>query len=623
MSFSRIVCLPDLLRGKRGFPEAFFDLVRESILQGSGLDIGFSPGGKKPHSLSPQFDLVRFRALAGVDMESADQQAQWAASYHRIASGALDYLFTHLPPGCLVLSFEIPPWLVRACTERGVGFLDIRPSPLRFGRDLYIALRCSDAELFRRIGAHVVIEEEIRLEASLLGANVRLHQRRMEDEQNYRFDDLDGALLFVGQAPYDASLLAPDGRSLRCSDFAERLQQLSKGRRLLHKAHPFALAFAQEERPALERITGQPVIPCQLSAYQILSTHDDIELVGISSGMLQEAPWFDKRSHVLFQPFVPLVAAGELTGDTYQQLHFQAFLSPAFWHQVLAPERPAPRFVALPTLAHHHARETLDQWWDYSKVITWERSLPYETFVRNGGAVLMQRVSELENASAVHLPLRSEGIERLKDSKLGQAAYVLGAGPSLNELDISSLLGRESFWCNRAYELERLAPGLRFIPKYYLVSDPLIFEKYAEGIMAVQATTKLFRGDVYRLASLKYPGEVERQGIIPFQMKNSPCMDEGYFSDDPSLFIYRGYTVVLDAIQLAFYMGYERVYVGGVDLDYSQPYFFGETIQGNMPTQRARSAFMVAKQHFEKNGRVLAKITHSPNLPLDYVEISV
>lgn len=392
-----IVPLPDLLRGARAFPEGFFDLVREPILQGVGIDIGIAPGAGKAHALLPGFDLAYFRALAGVDIDSADQQAQWAASYHQVSDGALEYLFHHLPPDCILLSFEMPPWLTLACVERRINFIDLRPSPLRFGRDLYVALRCSNWEVFRRISVHSVPNEEVRLEASILAANVRMHRRRLEDARGYRFDDLAGGLIFVGQTPFDASRLSPCGQSLRCSAFAERLQKLCKGRRLFHKAHPFALEFAEQERIELQRITGQVVNNCQHNAYQILSTHDDVELVGISSGLLQEAPWFDKRAHVLSRLFVPLATADDPALDAYQQIHFQTFLSPAFWHQILAPQRPAPRLASLPLLAHHHARETLDHWWDYSKVITWERTLPYEAFMRSGGAQFRGRIGNLES----------------------------------------------------------------------------------------------------------------------------------------------------------------------------------------------------------------------------------
>ena len=338
---------------------------------------------------------------ADVFADSTTRQMQWSTTYHRISDSAVNYLFDHLPANHLLLSFEIPHWLARACTERGVDFLDLRPSPLRFGRDLYIALRCTSKILVNRIDALGVCDEELRLEAALLGANVRMHDARLENERGFTFENLDDALIFVGQAPYDASLLAPDGRSLRCTDFADELRELCRGRRLLHKPHPFALEFAHEERTALERITGQMPQPCQQNAYQILSSEDDVVLVGISSGMLQEASWFNKTAHLLYQPFVPLVAPdAAATPDAYQQIHFQTLLSPAFWHQVLAPERPAPRLARLPPVAHNHARETIDQWWDYSKVMTWERAFPYESFMRGGGAVLRQRIEALESLLA-------------------------------------------------------------------------------------------------------------------------------------------------------------------------------------------------------------------------------
>lgn len=417
-----IVCLPDLLRGVNSFSTAFFDLVREPIHQGAGLTVGCPPGGKKTHSLLPGFDVAEFRTRAGapphIFKDNDARQTQWFLSYHGLSDSAIDYLFDHLPAAHMLLSFELPPWLAQACIARGVDFLDIRPSPLRFGRDLYVALRSHRADMRQRIHPHTVWEEELRLEAAVLGANVRMHKARLESERGFVFDDLDGGLLFVGQAPYDASLLAPDGRSLRVGDFADRLRELSRGRHLLHKGHPFALDFAQQERAALQHITGQVPRSCQQNAYQILSSEEDVALVGISSSLLQEACWFDKIATVLYQPFVPLAQAATPAAHEYQQVHFHTLLSPAFWHQVLNPERPAPRLAALPQLAHHHARETLDHWWDYSKVMTWERQLPYESFLRGGGALMGQRIETLEQMGRAWLnggeaPMFCTDIERL------------------------------------------------------------------------------------------------------------------------------------------------------------------------------------------------------------------
>lgn len=394
-SMINIFALPDLLRNTQAFPEGIFDLIREPIRQGAGLDLGFAPFSQRHHCLAPSFDLEKFRTMAGVDIASEAKQDQWRSAYYSLPEEALDYLFVHFPVGYMLLSFEMPPWLSGACRVRGVDFIDIRPSPLRFARDLYIALRWSNAALFQRLSPFTVLEEEIRLEASILSSNVRMHQRRMKDERGLLFDELNGSMMFIGQAPYDASLLADNGRALRCSDFVESLRSLSHGRRVFHKPHPFSLDHAEEERALLQDITGVEVNKCRLNAYQILSSHDDVEIVGISSGLLQEAPWFNKPAHTLFRPFVPLAIPGLTDEAAYQQIHFQTFLSPSFWHQLLAPELPEPKLLKLPTLAHHHARETLDQWWDYSKVITWERALPYEAFMRGGGAELRNRVDDI------------------------------------------------------------------------------------------------------------------------------------------------------------------------------------------------------------------------------------
>ncbi|MFN4120655.1 hypothetical protein [Acidovorax sp.] len=409
--FDKIVCLPDLLRGTRAFPEACFDLAREPILQGCGVDIGYSPEVRTRKSAWTDggFDPDEFRRLAGMDSESAEaRKALWAALYHAVPSRAADYLFAFISEDTLLLTCEIPPWLRDACRDRGIHYVDLRLSPLRFGRDFYVCVRSSDADIGRRVAEFAVATEEIRMEAAMLAANVRMHQRELQDYGRYHFDDLNGALLFVGQTPLDASLLGPEGRSLRCSDFADRLRLLCQGRRFLYKGHPLATEFAEEERAQLERITGQAAAPCPLNAYQILSTHDDVELVGISSGMLQEAPWFGKTAHVLFRPFVPVDVPGnpEAPGapadcEGYQQVHFQTFLAPAFWCQSITPGRPLPRPVAaLTPVPHHHGREIFNQYWDYAKVMIWQRNLWMEGFERSGGGLLRQRIEALEQGAA-------------------------------------------------------------------------------------------------------------------------------------------------------------------------------------------------------------------------------
>lgn len=396
-----IILLPDLLRETRVFPEGFFDLVREPILQGCGIRIGFPPGGKRPHGLSSGFDVATFRDLVA-------EKDSWACSYYKIPERARNYLLEYLPVCDLILSFEMPPWLIDLCVQENIPFLDMRVSPLRFGRDLYVALRTSEPSIYRRISALVVSVEELRLEASQLAASVRLQKMRLEEERRYDFS-LGDCLIFIGQAPYDASLLSPDTSSQSCWDYVEKIREIAQGRPLLHKSHPFATEFSRAEREALATITGQPVLPCNQNAYQILSSDEDVQLLGISSSLLQEAVWFEKVAHTLYRPFVPLATADIVELNHYQQIHHHIAISPFFWHQILTPERTPPAISRLTALPHNNARETLDQWWDYSKVLTWERSLPYEGFVRSGGLQLSQRVDVLEKTVGRGTPVGISG----------------------------------------------------------------------------------------------------------------------------------------------------------------------------------------------------------------------
>ena len=390
-----IVCLPDLLRSTQAFSNGFFDLVREPIRQGCGIDIAHPPSHRLPCNLAPGFSLEEFYRL----IHGSHHQPVWEPHFHTIPDAAATYLREHIPRDSLLLTFEMPPWLSQLCGERNIDFIDIRLSPLRFGRDLYVALRTSNPNLHERIQTHRILPEELRLEAQELAAGVRMHQQHLTDAKRYSFD-LDGSLIFIGQAPYDASLLsAHEKRPLACTDFADRLRQLAQGRRLLHKPHPTAGWHAALEQQQLRDILQAEVRPCMQNAYQILSSRHDVVLTGISSGMLQEAAWFDKPADILFRSFTPLADDPHPDPDAYLQVHFDTWLSPGFWHTVLTPERTAPRIPLLSLRQHHHARHLLDHWWDYAKVMTWEKSLSIESFERSGGILLRQRVEALEHTS--------------------------------------------------------------------------------------------------------------------------------------------------------------------------------------------------------------------------------
>lgn len=641
MNYKHIVLLPDLFRSHRAASEGLFAFVREPIRQGCGINPCWPPTAKQSSALLPGFDLQKFRALAGWNPMLATEF--WMQTWHAAPAAAVDYLFAHVPPSSLVLSYDLPPWLAQACAQRDIDWLDMRPSPLAFGRDLYVALRASNVTLQKRLADLSVSDEELLLEAATLAANLHTHQLGMEESYRYKFN-LDDCLLFIGQPYGDPALLSPHGRTLCCTDFSAQLRTLARGKTVLHlldarhvapSSHSLSRGplrdQVQQERARLEHMLETPVRACQQNLYQVLSTHDDVELVSISAPALQEAIWFGKTAHTLFRSYTSLTGTGTPREDGYVQVHFRDVLSPAFWHATLSPDAPPPRLPALPELERSQARTTLNHWGSYEQVTTWERPLHHASFERSGGSVLRQRIEKLEqvHSSTSAVGASDESIMRmriraLKDTKKGQTAYVLGNAPSLNELDIRALLQAESFWCNRAYEIEK--KGIEFLPQYYFFSDRMGFQEFGKNVMAVKAQQKFFREQAAVLARQTFPQDFDAQGVITYGSQPLPLMfeGEGHFSTDPSLIVNGSFTVVMDAIQFAFYMGFERVYVGGVDLDYSgTPYFFGgqvpDYVNFESGTENMRKSFIVARRHFERHGRILGKITRSPNLPLDYI----
>lgn len=555
MNISHIVCLPDLFSHTLARQHGMLDLIREPIRQGCQLDIAYPPTLRnKPTGLLPGFELTQFLALA------SERHTPW-----HLPQEAADYLLAYLPKSALVLSVEMPAWLTEACTARGIAFIDIRISPLRFASDLYVALRTSLPDLFQRLAAQALTREEIRLEASALAANVRMHQALLEEEGSFHFHDLDSSLIYISQSPVDASLQLPDGHILGCDDFADQLKQLCQGRRLFYKTAAPTADFSRVERAALTRISGQPPILCLQGNYQLLSSHADLELTGISAAPLQEAEWFDKTAHLLHLPAVPLTQQPDFSSQHFQQVRFKDFLSPAFWHRLLTPHLSAPTVATIPAMAHHHARETLDQWGDYSAVITWGRTLPQESFLRAGGLGLIQRIESLEASVAGQ---QSSGHRSLDSRKL----VVLGNGPSLKGFDFHSLAGADTLGMNAAYRhWERIG----WYPDHYVCLDDQLIETHAAAIYDLIVSGKVKTAFLIAKILSYYPDLRHRknvfflEGFHPAMKKKAHLYGIKVITSTPFSGPHLSeITTGAFALRYGAYLGYQDIAILGVDLKY-------------------------------------------------------
>lgn len=316
MQTERIVFVENILRTPAWRDRRFvMELIAPAIMDASGM------------TLSPLIDTVvaphlveAFRRLA---------PGAWEQHYYQLPPAAEAWLEAHTGPVSLAVGYEMPVWMQVFLDKRGIPWVDIRLSPLRFSLDLMFAVRSSQVPVNRWLQATQIPEQRIRLYATQMQAS----SRRYLGLQAVPPPLPDGALVFVGQTASDASLVAPPGRLLTVRDYAASLSQMSKDRdTVFYHAHPFAGEHAAEETRALADITGKMIRMTGIPTDQLLLVGPDTQLTGISSGLLQEATWFGVSASPLYRPVCPLQGA-----EAYCQYYVNDLMMPAFWRNIIKP----------------------------------------------------------------------------------------------------------------------------------------------------------------------------------------------------------------------------------------------------------------------------------------------
>jgi hypothetical protein len=150
----------------------------------------------------------------------------------------------------------------------------------------------------------------------------------------------------------------------------------------------------------------------------------------------------------------------------------------------------------------------------------------------------------------------------------GERCFILGSGPSLNKTDLSKIKGEYVFGCNKIYKLKNIDFS------YYVVSDVFVWEKRTDVFLNM--SIPLF------LAGSAARDFIQKEGKYQKNTKNTilPLQDvgrmkeKGKIATDITNGIYWAETVIIEAIQIAYYMGFKEVCLLGCDCDYSGIHHF-------------------------------------------------
>ena len=209
-------------------------------------------------------------------------------------------------------------------------------------------------------------------------------------------------------------------------------------------------------------------------------------------------------------------------------------------------------------------------------------------------------------------------LRAVKDQYRGQRCFVLGNGPSLKRTDISYLRDEYTFGMNRVY----LAFSDWGFPTSFLVAvNNLVIEQSGKELLD-QAIPKYLSWHARDF--LRLEGDLPPETYFLYSTYEGPK-----FATNAAGRLWEGATVTYVCLQLAYHMGFEEVYLIGVDHDFAtqgkanqtvvsqgadpnhfREEYFGKGFRWQLPDlETSEQAYQRARSAFERDGRIIRDAT--------------
>ena len=161
-------------------------------------------------------------------------------------------------------------------------------------------------------------------------------------------------------------------------------------------------------------------------------------------------------------------------------------------------------------------------------------------------------------------------LRKLKDKYKGKRCFIMGNGPSLKPEDLELLKGEYCFGQNKIY---KIFSQTSWRPTFYCVQDFEVMDEMGEELSDYVNESKMIFVRMFGYSKMhEVLKDVSRKTfyvpILSQDIKKMKSFDEIGFSVDASKFIYDGNTVTYMSMQLAAYMGFEQIYLVGMDFTF-------------------------------------------------------
>lgn len=152
----------------------------------------------------------------------------------------------------------------------------------------------------------------------------------------------------------------------------------------------------------------------------------------------------------------------------------------------------------------------------------------------------------------------------LKSVAAGRDAYLLATGPSLKEVDLSFLEGRDCFSVSNFIlhpQVGLISPKLHFFAPYH---EPLIFDEYVSWLRQADDSLPVSTGIVL---GLQTKNTVDKYGLFSGRNVYYLCLEKVSLASVPDITqpVVAPQTSPIMVLPVLHYMGYRRVFLLGCD----------------------------------------------------------
>lgn len=248
---------------------------------------------------------------------------------------------------------------------------------------------------------------------------------------------------------------------------------------------------------------------------------------------------------------------------------------------------------------------------------------------------LLRRAEPLLHRLGLPTTKNELNLVRLRGKHRGKRCFIIGNGPSLVPGDLDLIAGEVSIACNKIY---LIYDQTKWRPTYYCAADQRVIRGLVEDVPKLEGSTLLATrecADILRpAASVQFPELYDNIKFVDYPAEH--LQDARFeFSRNILTGVQGGWTTMFTMLQLAYWMGCDRVFLLGVDHNYppnanassrdyrpaatEKSHFAADYAQFKVPVDApmlhlTTAAFGSAWQVFKADGRVLLNASRRTQL---------